>query len=411
LNAGCSIRVCGKEGELNVVNTDTYGTENWEKRFFRQENHKLCEEIWERKAHIARPGDSERDKETFKGNTDGPQELPRVEFTRSSNGMYSLSASFELTIDGDYNSEKIEHHACDNREVKTVIQSAPNMMPHTSSDEEGNTIMSGPSVPVVRPLLLVANRIGMQGTNKTIYERVDKDNGYHEKATASWNLQRTRTSCDCVVFLDMAKGDVKVNGKPPDSTLLDDPKQISTGAKSRAGFTLGNGDRIRIGSNNTVDIRTACRSKGAQRGSITMNIRSIITILTAGSGYASFHCTNSNAHDGVRGEVLPIPGPFHPNIRFASYRQGPLAFSTVSFDEDRFSEVMPSPQDIGRASAGLLIEPHHSSFNIWVLKGKFKVKANTGFSATLEGLRATAVGQMPAPCHIEGKWLDIQVSE
>ena len=418
LNAGCRIMVCEDEGELKVLDYDPYGTEHWVKEYARQKDHNLCAEIWKRKSHIARPGDSERGIEMFNGSinyqphhstniTYVKQETPKIEFVEDANGMYSLGVSGELEMATIYKSERTSHYVCDNRDVKITFEYAPDMPSKANYDKEGNCYISAPSVPVVRLLCFHAEKIGLQGS-KTVYERIFEHDGYKETAIASWEFKRISTSCDCSATIDIAKGDVKVDGKPVNSnTVLDNPQQVSTGANGRAQITFGNGNHIAIGPNNKIDLSSLCNSVGP--GSIYMSIMSTISILT-GSG-SNFNTTVSNAVTGFRGEFLPNPEPFRPNIKLASYKGGSFAFSTVAFDEKKFNEVMPDSEDIERAAAGLLIEPQQSGFNIWVLKGKFKLKDSTGFSTTLQCQENTVVGQMPTPYHIKTNWMQIRVSE
>jgi len=428
LNVGCRIMVCEAGGELKVLGYDPYGTEQWMKKYAREEDHVICPLTEEQMKHnplyrqknyppnIKKPGNSEMGIERFNASIDYgnrvfiKQKTPRVEFGKYPNGIYSLSVSGEVEMFTWLYSETTKHYPCDNKDVKDALKYAPDMPSSASFYEDGGSYISGPSEPQVRPFYFTAEKIGLQGS-KTIYETIDKENGYRETAIARWEFKRTSTSCNCEAIVDMAKGEVKADGEPVSaSTILDNPQQISTGADGRAQITFGNGDRIAIGANNKIDLSALCKSEGS--ASIYMKIMSIVSILTDPETALIYE--GSNAHAGVRGELLPIPGPFRPNIRFASYRGESFAFSTVALDQNKFSEVMPSPEDIERSAAALLIEPDHSGsgFKIWVLKGKFQLKADTGFSTVLEGPDSTAIGQMPTPYHIKtAKRVNLQASK
>ncbi len=433
LSAGCHIMVCGDQGLLNILDYAPYGSENWNKRFSMQRDHNTCEEIWKGKAFIARPGDSEESTETFEASMEasaenwrtGPwgtdedrqaymsQEEPRVELGEDPKGRYSLTVSGQLEMFTQYDNRTIHHYACTRKDVKNVLQYSPRAPAEASQDEDGSTFMSGPSTPQIRPIFFRADNVGLKDT-KTIYKRIDEDNGYTETAVASWQFIETRTGCDCDAIVNIARGDVKVNGAPTgEGTILEDPQEISTGAGSRASITFGNGAQINLGSNNRMDLGSLCRERGGSGLSwVHMKIMSVFTVLTSASrGKVVYGIAGSNAVTGFRGELLPAPWVPRPSIRLASYGRGAVTSPAASFIENELTELTPGVGDIERSAAAFIVECRRSGFNVWALKGRLKLKDSDGSSTVLQGQANAALAQLPTPHHFKVEWIMIQVSE
>jgi hypothetical protein len=414
LSAGCHIVACGDQTLLNVLAYDPYGTENWNKRFSMQRDHNTCEEIWKGKAYIARPGDSEEMTETFEAGMEKPvyvsQEKPRVELGEEPNGRYSLTVSGQLEMLTFFDSGTTHHYACGGKDVKTVIQSSPEAPAKTTQDEDGSTFMSGPSTPKIIPIYVAALNVRLKDT-MPLYNRIDEDNGYTETATASWHFIKTQTPCDCDAIVNIARGDVKVNGAPTtEGNILEDPQEISTGAGSRARITFGDGTQINLGSNNRMDLGSLCReSGGSGLSSVYMRINSLLAVLTGRK--AVIHMEGSNAVTGSRGELLPAPWVPRPSIRLASYVRSAVGLPAASFVENELTELTPGVGDIERSAAAFIVQYRGSGFNVWALKGQLNLKDSNGSSTVLRGKVNAGAAQLPTPHHVKAKWITIQVSE
>ena len=266
-----------------------------------------------------------------------------------------------------------------------------------------------------------------------------------------------------MAIVESYSGDVRIDGKPLESTLITGPVEIATGRKSRVAIELGNGDKIRIGSKQTIKLKDPCSNadydpyKDKDRfWEIRSKVQTmrLLNLFGADDSWRHLQITAP----GVRGRLLPESGQddlffarlSYPRVgiqsdiagislssgvhllrHLAQVKPWPLAHTSnhfgspltsftdqtsapleAGFGEADPQELLPSQDELSSAIAAAIvaIDSQHGS-TIWVLKGAVEVMAHDSATPTLHAPGGLADGVLPSPYHFDAKQLKIRAKQ
>ena len=470
-DARCQIRVCGDQGPLRVLSVGRSASWYMTKTSTNKQDHRVCDSEVMRTRRTVNPGDRKESSETLAagiGELWGQPsfEPAEVSLQTSPEGRFKLTAECNLSWAIKLDNVDKEYDACNGRDNRTEIHYAPGLekeKPDSGSDESGSHfILTGPSAPMELPFDLVVDDVQEGDTlkgSKLMYSQSGRNGAYTETLTASWEFKRTGR-CECVAIVESHSGDVWIDGKPPESTVITGPVEITTGRKSRIAIELGNGDRIRIGSNRTFKLKDPCSyadydpyADKDRFWKIWSQTRSM-QILSLFGGLEHVVYDFKVASSGVRGKLLPesgqddlqlarLPYPrvaiqsntaavsspwFRQLRRLAHGKLWSLAHTSNHFGslltsftdqtsaqieadsgEADLQELLPSLDELSSAVAAAIVAiDSQRGSTVWVFKGAVEVLTPDGEIAILHAPEGLAEGVLPPPHHFAANELKIR---